>query len=210
MNVRDGYASAAFDVLATRIDGAHARTVGFTSAVFGEGVSTLALGTALSLATLQQEPVLLVDANWLQPSLTLDADLSLAAGLAEYLRAGAKGSYSPRPTSRSRLSFLPAGDHGGDHPPLRAAPSFLGAAMAEYGTIVVDLPPVLASEALVHPWAASLDRLFLVIHEAATPLSLVRRALSTFGPNAQPQVILNRSVRSAPAGRAKLRALAAR
>ena len=40
-----------FDGLASRIDAAGYRTVGFTSALLGEGVSTIALGTAYGCGT---------------------------------------------------------------------------------------------------------------------------------------------------------------
>ena len=74
-----------FDGLASRIDAAGCRSVGFTSALRGEGVSTVALGTAMSIATLRREAVLLVDANWIQPTLTSDAHLESRLGLADCL-----------------------------------------------------------------------------------------------------------------------------
>jgi len=46
---------------------------GFHQRSLGEGVSTIALGTALSLAALRQDTVLLVDANWMDPSPTREA-----------------------------------------------------------------------------------------------------------------------------------------
>src|SRR6267378_408649 len=74
----------AFDEVARRVDAMELRRVGFTSAASGEGVSTTALGIALGLAGLRGESVLLVDANWLRPSLTADAGLESAPGLADY------------------------------------------------------------------------------------------------------------------------------
>ena len=95
-----------FDGLASRIDAAGYRTVGFTSALLGEGVSTIALGTAVSLATLRQETVLLVDANWLQPTLTGDAHLDGDPGLAECLAGVSRASVIPR---SARTGYRAAG-----------------------------------------------------------------------------------------------------
>ena len=157
-----------FDVLATRIRGTKLRTIGFTSTMFGEGASTVALGTCLSLASLERTPVLLVDANWLHPSLTHDA-----------IR------------DRPRLVFLPAGDLSGERPELDALASLLDEALARFGTIVVDLPPALAREPVVLPWAMSLQQLFIVVRSGVTPLALIRQVVEEVGVT-RPQVVLNR------------------
>jgi len=59
--------------------------------------------------------------------------------------------------------------------------------------VVVDLPPILAGEAFVLPWAGLLDQLFVVLREGATPLPVVRQALARLGPSATPQIVLNRA-----------------
>ena len=53
----DDSMTRAFDGLASRLDALGARSVGFTSALLGEGVSTVALGTALSLAPWPSAPL---------------------------------------------------------------------------------------------------------------------------------------------------------
>lgn len=189
----------AFDGIAGRVDALGLRTVGFTSAVFGEGVSTVALGTALALASLRQETVLLIDANWLQPSLTADAHLESAAGLADCLTRSAELDAVGRRRSGSPLVFLPVGDVTAARPTLRKLSSFLTNDIPVTVTVVVDLPPALAGEALVLPWAALLDQLFVVVREAATPFPLVRQALGTVGLAAAPQIVLNRAIGSSAA-----------
>jgi Mrp family chromosome partitioning ATPase len=180
-----------FDGLASRIDAAGIRHLGFTSALLGEGVSTIALGTALSLAAARDDPVLLVDANWLQPSLTLDARLGSAPGLADYLARKADLRHVIRPASAARPAFLPVGDRAAARPTLRTLSQLLSDQVAAYKTVVVDLPPILAGEAFVLPWAALLDQLFVVLREAATPVSVLRRALSKVEP-ATARIVLNR------------------
>lgn len=190
MSERHGSLCGPFDGLATRVRFAELRTIGFTSAVFGEGTSTLALGTSLSLASLGPGPVLLVDANWLQPSLTSDAGAGSTRGLAEVLRGDADFGDVLVPTGRPRLMFLAAGDVSEGRPPLGALPSFLEHARSRFGSIVVDLPPALVGESMVLPWAASLQQLFIVVRSGVTPLALARRAVEEVAVD-RPQVVLN-------------------
>jgi Mrp family chromosome partitioning ATPase len=187
-----------FDGLAIRIDAMDVRCVGFTSALLGEGVSTIALGTALSLAALRQDTVLLVDANWIDRSLTCDAGLQSAPGLADYL--GRKGALSEliQNDPGSGIAFLPAGDGSSARPTLRTVSSFLATDVASFQTVVVDLPPVLAGELFVLPWATMLDQLFVVLRESATPLPVVREALKKIALVAQPRIVLNRTAAPSP------------
>jgi Mrp family chromosome partitioning ATPase len=189
----------AFDGIAGRVDALGLRTIGFTSAVLGEGVSTVAIGTALALAALRQESVLLIDGNWLQPSLTADAHLKSVAGLAECLTRSAVVETVAQRRVGSRLHFLPIGDVATARPTLRMLSSFLANQIPASTTVVVDLPPALAGESLVLPWAALLDQIFVIVREAATPYPLVRQALATVGLAAQAQVVINRAIGSSAA-----------
>ena len=197
-----------FDGLASRIDAMGLKSVGITSALFGEGVSTIALGTALSLAALRQGSVLLVDANWIQPSLSGDAGLLSAPGLADHLAGSAELSAVVRPGSRSPLAFLPVGDRAAARPTLRSLSRFLTGGVAGCETLIVDLPPVLAGDTYVFPWAALVDRLFLVLREDSTPLPAVRQALDKLGATTPPQIVLNRGM--APSADAAAALVAAR
>jgi polysaccharide biosynthesis transport protein len=189
-------ATRAFDALASRFDVMGLRTIGFTSPLLGEGVSTIALGSALSLAALRRDGVLLIDANWLQPSLTLDARLEGAPGLANYLAHEVDLSGAIQPASAAGVAFLPIGERAAARPTLRGLSALLANDITEYHTVIVDLPPTLAGEPFVLPWAALLDRLFMVLREAATPLPLVRQALDRIDPTSPPDIVLNRGVAS--------------
>lgn len=192
-----------FDTLASRVDLMGFRSVGFSSALLGEGVTTITLGTALSLAALRQDPVLLIDANWIQPSLSADAHLESAPGLAEYLAGKADLATLIRPSSRAGLSLLPIGDRAAARPTVRRLTALLGSDVVRSQRVVVDLPPILTGESFVMAWAPLLEQLFFVLREAATPLPLAREALSRFGPAAT-DIVLNRG--GAPrAGSAELR-----
>jgi Mrp family chromosome partitioning ATPase len=186
-------ASGAFDALASRIDSSGVRMLGFTSALSGEGVSTVALGTALALASLRRDAVLLVDANWVQPSLTGDAHLGSAPGLADCLASDATVAAAARPGARARLWFLPVGDRQLARPSLRALESFVAEGLDAFGAVVVDLPALLPAEHFVVPWPPVLDQLFVVLRDAATPLALVRQALAKLGSHGAAQLVLNRA-----------------
>ncbi len=174
--------TSTFDGLASRVDAMGFRTIGFTSALLGEGVSTLALGTALSLAGLRKGSVLLVDANWIHPSLTRDARLESSVGLADLL------------ADRADPAFVPLGDGtGGAKPTLRGVASFIAKEAGSFETVIVDLPPVLAGETFVLPWTALLDQVFFVLREGATPLPLVRQALGKLSLASAPYIVLNRA-----------------
>jgi Mrp family chromosome partitioning ATPase len=134
--------------------------------------------------------VLLVDANWLQPSLTSDAEVASEPGLADVLRGNTDLDQALIRTARPRLAFLAAGDLSQDRPPLGELPSLIHRALSSFGAIVVDLPPALADESMVLPWAGSLQQLFIVVRSGVTPLALVRRAVDGVAP-VRPQVVLN-------------------
>ena len=182
----------AFDGLASRVDALDARTVGFTSALLGEGVSTVALGAALSLGDLRGGEVLLIDGNWLQPSLSEDARLESAPGLADHL-AGTDLDAVIQRMPGSHIAFLPIGNRTRMRPTLRALGSFIANETGSFETVVVDLPPILAGEAFVVPWAAVLDQVCVVLREEATPLPLVRQALGRLHATTAPYIVLNRS-----------------
>lgn len=192
MKDHSGRVCAPFDGIARRVRSADLQTIGFTGAVFGEGASTLALGTSLALAALQDGPVVLIDANWKRPSLTSDAGASSAPGLAEVLGGSAALDEVLRPTGRARLSFLPAGKPDAQRPSVDALVSLLERVLERHSLVVADLPPALEKEPLVHEWASALEQLFIVVRSGVTPLALVRRAVDDTALE-KPQLVLNRT-----------------
>jgi protein-tyrosine kinase len=187
--------SAVFDGLAARAHASNtpARSFAVTSTLHGEGSTTVALGMALSLAGYDSSTTLLIDANWLRPALSAEAHRPEAPGLAECLRGELTLSAATFPAARRGLALLPAGQIGGELPPLGRLAAFMREAAGMFGTIVVDLPPVLVAPALVVPWANLVDQSYLVMHHAVTPVHLIRRALAELGTDKPPQLVLNRT-----------------
>jgi Mrp family chromosome partitioning ATPase len=188
--------TALFDGVAARVHASATpmRTLAVTSTLRAEGTTTVALGMALSLAAFDSTTaVLLIDANWLHPSLTKQAGRSDAIGLAECLRDGISLDRAVVRTARRGLSFLPAGQAGAEPPPLGRLASVLEEAERGFAKVVIDLSPVMVAPSLVVPWANSVDQSYLVLRRAVTPVALIRRAMAEVGAERPPQLILNRT-----------------
>jgi Mrp family chromosome partitioning ATPase len=188
--------TAIFDGIAARVHASASpmRTLAVSSTLHKEGTTTIALGMALSLAAFDSSTdVLLVDANWLHPTLSEHSGRSAAAGLAECLRDGLALERGIVRTARRTLSFLPAGQSGTEPPPLGRLATVLEEAQRRYQRIVIDLSPVMVAPSLVVPWANAVDQSYLVMRRAVTPVALIRRAMAEVGGERPPLLILNRS-----------------
>ena len=187
--------TAIFDGVAARVYASprHVRSLAITSTLHGEGSTTVALGLALSLAAYDTTAVLLVDANWIRPTLTQHAGRGGEPGLANCLRGEKTLAQTIVPTARRGLSFLPTGDFGEEIPPFGHLAATVEQAHQRFGKIVIDLPPVLVAPALVVPWAGAVDQSYFVLRRAVTPVNLIRRALGEVATTRPPQLILNRS-----------------
>ena len=170
----------------------HARSLGFTSAVAGEGKSYLAALTATALADRTHRPVTLVDCNWDNPSLHARFDVAETPGLAEWLRqecdiAQVRHAVSPC------LTVIPAGNALSDTvtltDALRAAgPLHLLTQPDE--ALIVDMAPILTTPygALL---AQQLDAVLLVVRAGVTWDSYVREACHELSASPVEGVVLN-------------------
>ena len=181
-----------FDTIAARINASPEalRSLAFTGAVTGEGASTVALGTAAALGDVHSGPVLIIDANWIDHTVTDGAGARDAPGLAACLRGTIQAKAAVIPTAHRNVSLLPAGVEN-DRPPLGELRSVFVSLERDFRYVVVDLPPVLTSTALVISWNAVLARLFLVVRADSGRARLVRSALAALAPVTTPALILN-------------------
>lgn len=201
MNARESLTTM-FSLVAARIDSTSpgVRLVGFSGPLGGEGATTVAMGTAMALTALQTESILLVDANWHDPALTASARMS-SPGLAACL-TGSPLSEAVRPTKNPNLYLLPAG--GGEiEPPLGELHALLNEAGTRFRYVLVDLPPVLVSPALVMSWSGLLDQLFLVVRSGSGRARPLRRAIEALAPISQPAMILNVASREKVGGKSR-------
>ncbi len=120
----------------------------FTSAEPGEGKSTLAANYAL-VASLSQDPVLLIDGDLRQPSLHTVFGTNRVPGLVELFTGTAKLKACTHAVGGlGGLSLLTAGGpfpRSGDLVSSPRMRDILAGASREYGVVVIDSPPLLSS-----------------------------------------------------------------
>lgn len=124
--------------------GSTLRSLAVTSALSGEGKSTLALGLALSAARCYRR-VLLIDADLRQPSLHEELNLPNTSGLATILAGETKPLPHQVTVMGSEIDVLTAGPISADPVPLLSSGRLqeLKEALGDYDLIIFDTPPVL-------------------------------------------------------------------
>jgi succinoglycan biosynthesis transport protein ExoP len=119
--------------------------VGLTSAISGEGKSTIAANLA-SLMAKSKARILLIDADLRSRSLTLLIGAG-DKGIAEVLQGTARLEDAVLLDQEGRFDFLPACASRGDSSDLLSSvemKSLLSEAKTRYDMVLVDLPPILA------------------------------------------------------------------
>lgn len=171
--------------------------IGVTSAIAGEGRTSVAVGLARTLAADLEGPTLLVEVDVEHPSLSQLFDLPPAAGLADMLRRedeleGVQLEDVMRPVS-DNLYVITAGTpstHASRlmrqlplHDPFRNR-------HWQPAATVLDLPPILNHS--YSALAASItDAVVLVVRAGVTPADLVREAIARLEDQPPRGVVLN-------------------
>ncbi len=134
------------------------KTLAVTSAVAGEGKTSVAVQLAVSMARATGEPTLLIDGDMRSPSIHRLFDVSVEPGLAQVLAAECSLEEAVVATWSDRVDLLPAGKLVASPHSLLGTASLrllLEKAAVRYRHIVLDTPPLLAAgEALVLAKAA--------------------------------------------------------
>ncbi len=157
---------------------ARPKTIIITSSVPAEGKTTVALHLAATLAK-GNARVLLVDGDMRRPRLHTFFGLPPGPGLAELLNHELPSVDVSFPEGLENLAFLPAGRakrHPGDLALSPAWPQFLAAIQAQFDFILVDTPPVAATDdaAALAPKA---DGALFVVRALSTSARVARGAL---------------------------------
>lgn len=174
-------------------------TIGVTSAVDGEGKSTIALGVATAMAADMDSPIVLVELNLTRPSVHKTLGIPARPGLSEYLRGEC-----PLPTALRQITenlfVLPAGDCQDN--PTRLVRMLTRAnlllRMDNSGArIVLDLPAILTSSygVLVSSMA---DAVVMVVRSGHTPEKMVKDALARLDESTLRGIVLNAARPSIP------------
>ena len=174
-------------------------TIGVTSALDGEGKSTVAIGIATAMAADLDSPIVLVELNLTSPTVHKSLGIPPQPGLSEYLRGEC-----PLPDALRQITenffVLPAGDCRND--PARLIRMLTRAnlllRMDNSGAILVlDLPPVLTASYGV--LASSMaDAVVMVVRAGQTPEKMVKDAIARLDESTLRGIILNAARPSIP------------
>ncbi len=172
-----------------------------TSAVEGEGKSTIALGLAVTIA--QDFPdlrVILVETDVSRPVLASDFEAAPAAGLVNYLAGEVQLESTYRATFLASLRIVPAGTSSSNGARLLRS-SRMAAAIDklrdENDLVVLDLPAVLSnSDSLLLTDFA--DGVIFVTQAGETTTAVVNEALELLDPAKLRGVVLNRVASAVP------------
>ncbi|MEP6756415.1 MAG: CpsD/CapB family tyrosine-protein kinase [Chthonomonadales bacterium] len=168
--------------------------VGVTSAVYGEGKTTVAMNLATTMAQNSEARVTLVDFNLRNWDLQTRLNLDHSVGLVDVLE-GAEDDLNAvvMPTELHNLFVVPAGRAASN--PARLVRS---ARLAQVMTglkqrndfIVMDMAPILPV-ADTKSIAKLLDGVVMVVRAGVTPREIVGRAMEAVGPDKVLGVVLN-------------------
>ncbi len=165
-----------------------------SSAISGEGKTTVSVGLAVTLAQdFPDRRVLLVETSMLRPVLAADFGVDATPGLVDCLTTGEPLLSVCRPTYLENLHVVPAGDiEGVIGRPLRSSQLavVLDAMRQNYDTVILDLPAILAnSDAVLLTDVA--DGTICVVRAGVTPTTLVTRAVEQIEEAKLRGIVLN-------------------
>jgi capsular exopolysaccharide synthesis family protein len=158
--------------------GTRPKTLVITSSVPEEGKSTVAIYLAATLAK-GNSRVLLVDADMRRPNLHRYFGLSNGPGLAELLDEEISSVNAIFPAGLKNLALLTAGEAKRNPGDLLLSPvwgAFLESVRSQYDYVLVDTPPVAATEDAA-ALAPSSDGVLFVVRALATSARVARGAL---------------------------------
>jgi polysaccharide biosynthesis transport protein len=158
--------------------GPKAQTVLVASSVPEEGKSTVALFLAATLAK-GNSRVLLIDADMRRATLHQFFGVASCPGLAEILDGRISSKEAIVPTGLENLALLPAGEANRNPGELALSSEwsrFLADARRRYDYILVDTPPLLATEDAA-TLALKVDGVLFVVRGSFTSGRMARRAL---------------------------------
>jgi Mrp family chromosome partitioning ATPase len=166
--------------LETMFEGKSVRSIMFTSAVSGEGVTTISTYFAKFLGLQGMASTLACEMNGHRPAFSSVFSLNGDSGVTDYFTETCSvGSLVQ--SAGSEVDIIQLGQKDPAIIQLRlkqAFPRFLEEAHESYETIVIDAPPVISSPE-TPPMAALVDGCVIVVHAGRTKREVVRRSIET-------------------------------
>jgi capsular exopolysaccharide synthesis family protein len=166
--------------------------IALSSALPGEGKSTVAVGLAAALAREAKGRVLLVEADLRRPTISEALGLAPAPGLSEWLNDGLS-RIPVRRIGHGGFFLLVAGQAPLSRPEALGTPAMealLRAARRDFDFVLVDTPPVLsvADTILLQDL---LDGFILVVRSRLTPRDAIVEAVGRLDPGKVLGLVLN-------------------
>lgn len=168
--------------------------VGVTSAVYGEGKTTVAMNLAGTIAQNSTQRVALVDCNLRNWDLQTRLNLPPTSGLVDILEGGEDDLTNVvQKTELENFTIVPAGRAAANPSRLARSPR-LGEVMSALRMandfMVVDMAPVLPV-ADTRVLAKAVDGVIMVVRAGVTPREIVARAIEAVGNDRVLGVVLN-------------------
>ena len=168
--------------------------VGVTSAVYGEGKTTVAMNLAGTIAQNSTQRVALIDCNLRNWDLQTRLGLPPCAGIVDILEGGEDDlSEVIQRTELDNFTILPAGRAAANPARLARSPRLtevLSALRMQNDFIVMDMAPVLPV-ADTRVLAKVVDGIVMVVRAGVTPREIVARAIEAIGSDRVLGVVLN-------------------
>lgn len=185
----------------TRAGMGSSRVLAISSAITGEGKTTIAVGLGVTVAQdFPERQVLVVEANLQSPVLAQDFDLEPGPGLVDCLLNDEPIHTAYRPTFLENLHILPAGEPVENTGRILRSNRMVAAVDAmsrSYDLVILDVPAILAnSDGLLLTDLA--DGVLFVVRAGVTPLHLVNKAIAQLGEGKMRGVVLNGAQSSTP------------
>jgi protein-tyrosine kinase len=168
--------------------------VGVTSAVYGEGKTTVAMNLAGTMAQNSAQRVALVDANLRNWDLQARLNLPPCSGLVDVLEGGEDDLTNIiQKTELDNFTVIPAGRAAANPARLARSPLFgevMSALRMQNDFIVMDMAPILPV-ADTRVLTSQVDGVVVVIRAGVTPREIVARAVEAVGNDRVIGVVLN-------------------
>jgi Mrp family chromosome partitioning ATPase len=192
---RQAYLSVAFD------PAAGSRVLGITSASYGEGKTSVAIGTATAMAVDTNKPTLLMECDFAEPSLYRFLGIDRGRGLSEWLDSGTRLRIVKGAALVPNLFVIPAG--GAQSEPARFLFDLVDREVLlglrdTFANIVIDLPPALTISYGSLAYALA-DHLLIVVRSRVTVTDDLARMVGQIGRDRVSGIVINGTDSKTPA-----------
>jgi Mrp family chromosome partitioning ATPase len=192
---RQAYLSVAFD------PAAGSRILGITSASYGEGKTSVAIGTATAMAVDTNKPTLLMECDFAEPTLYRFLGIDRGRGLSEWLDSGTRLRIVRGAALVPNLFVIPAG--GAQSEPARFLFDLVDREVLlglrdTFANIVIDLPPALTISYGSLAYALA-DHILIVVRSGVTVTDDLQRMVSQIGRDRVSGIVINGTDSKTPA-----------